>query len=305
MLDTLLQKDPAARGAGARWLANQLRGWLNRHEVVDIVDHTRAFIAGLDLQPRNTLIRAAASVSRSSRTGSALRAPSAVPGRETVAAQSGTAYAPAHPTTGALGPSSRSPLVWVGAFLAVAVLVLAGAVLWNTLGEKTPEPPALASRPAAAKPVFRPGNPAAVPEAPLAAEPALSVPKTAAPAAERTAEQRMLPSNAAPSPKPKAPSRPAPQRPPRPRPAAAETPAPAGEQAEASRMGFVLIKSAPPFAALTINGRPQGETPMSSWLEVPAGKCHIEIVHRLTPPFDTVISVSPGTRQEFKFKLDR
>ena len=70
-------------------------------------------------------------------------------------------------------------------------------------------------------------------------------------------------------------------------------------------MGFVLIKSAPPFAALTINGRPHGETPMSSWLEVPAGKCHIEIVHRLTPPFDTVITVSPGTRQEFKFKLDR
>jgi hypothetical protein len=69
--------------------------------------------------------------------------------------------------------------------------------------------------------------------------------------------------------------------------------------------GSILIKSAPPFAALTINGKPQGETPMNAWMDVPTGKCHIEIVHRLTPPFDTTISVSAGSRQEFKFKLDR
>jgi hypothetical protein len=83
-----------------------------------------------------------------------------------------------------------------------------------------------------------------------------------------------------------------------------KTPAPAPEPA-APKTGFILVKSAPPFAALTINGKPQGETPMSSWLEVPAGKCHIEIVHRLTPPFDTVITVSTAMRREFKFKLDR
>jgi hypothetical protein len=77
-------------------------------------------------------------------------------------------------------------------------------------------------------------------------------------------------------------------------------PAPQVEQT-----GFVLIKSAPPFAALTINGKPQGETPMNAFLEVPVGKCHVEIVHRLSPPFDTVINVSPGFRREFKFKLDR
>jgi hypothetical protein len=74
---------------------------------------------------------------------------------------------------------------------------------------------------------------------------------------------------------------------------------------EAAQTGFVLIKSAPPFAALTINGKPQGETPMNAYLEVPVGNCHVEIVHRLSPPFDTVIKVTPGFRREFKFKLDR
>jgi hypothetical protein len=59
--------------------------------------------------------------------------------------------------------------------------------------------------------------------------------------------------------------------------------------------GFVLVKSAPPFAALTINGKPQGETPMNAFLEVPVGKCHI----------DTTLNITPGFRREFKFKLDR
>jgi hypothetical protein len=71
------------------------------------------------------------------------------------------------------------------------------------------------------------------------------------------------------------------------------------------QVGMLLIKSAPPFAALTINGKPQGETPMSAFIEVPVGKCHIEIVHRLSPPFDTVLNITPGFRREFKFKLER
>jgi hypothetical protein len=74
---------------------------------------------------------------------------------------------------------------------------------------------------------------------------------------------------------------------------------------EEPQTGFVLIKSAPPFAALTINGKPQGETPMNAYLEVPVGKCHVEIVHRLSPPFDTTLTITPGFRREFKFKLDR
>jgi hypothetical protein len=80
---------------------------------------------------------------------------------------------------------------------------------------------------------------------------------------------------------------------------------PPKEASASEATGFVLIKSAPPFAALTINGKPQGETPMNAYLEVPVGKCHVEIVHRLSPPFDTVINVTAGFRREFKFKLDR
>jgi hypothetical protein len=44
---------------------------------------------------------------------------------------------------------------------------------------------------------------------------------------------------------------------------------------------------------------------MNAYLEVPVGPCHVEIVHRLSPPFDTIIKVTPGFRREFKFKLDR
>ena len=44
---------------------------------------------------------------------------------------------------------------------------------------------------------------------------------------------------------------------------------------------------------------------MNAFLAVPVGKCHIEIVHRLSPPFDTTLTITPGFRREFKFKLDR
>ncbi len=314
VVDTLLRKEPSSRGEGARWLANQLRGWLNRHEVVDIVEHMRAFIAGLGLEQRNTLIQAAGSISKLSRQGTGpgttggQRAGSGFPSKPVtastgaaMAAPSGTqSYASAHPTTGAMGPSSRSPLVWVGAFLVVAVLILAGAVLWNTLGNKA-EPAAVAR--GTPVPAVAP-HAVAVPTEDSPAETDIrSVPKSTAQPEVRAAAQRPRP-EPAPVVKPKAFStHETPKHAQRPRPSEpTETPAPAPE---ASRMGFVLIKSAPPFAALTINGRPQGETPMSSWLEVPAGKCHVEIVHRLTPPFDTVIMISPGSRQEFKFRLDR
>jgi hypothetical protein len=306
-VDTMLQKDPAARGESARWVANQLRGWLTRNEILDIVEHVRAFIGGLGLQSNQTMVESGGSGSRFSRpgTGSGPRQGSGFPSRLQSASTPGgtllgggarSTYAP-QPTTGTMGPSSRSPLVWIGAFLTVAILALAGVILWSSRSQDAKPAPAVAAAPKEPKPAAKPPTPA--PADPLAAEPALqSIPRPSA-TEPRAAAQR--PRTAV---QPKTEPRPRAQ----PRPAAAprpvKTPAPAPEPA-APKTGFILVKSAPPFAALTINGKPQGETPMSSWLEVPAGKCHIEIVHRLTPPFDTVITVSTAMRREFKFKLDR
>jgi serine/threonine protein kinase len=44
MVDTLLQKDPAQRGKGARWLSLQLRTWLNQRGLMDLSDVTRDFL---------------------------------------------------------------------------------------------------------------------------------------------------------------------------------------------------------------------------------------------------------------------
>ena len=68
--------------------------------------------------------------------------------------------------------------------------------------------------------------------------------------------------------------------------------------------GFVLIKSSPPFASITVNGAPKGETPMKDWAEVPTGKCRIVLVHRTAPSFDTTLTITAGSRQQFKFKLE-
>jgi len=55
IVDTLLQKNPADRGAGARWVAQQLKSWLGMRGIADSVDHVREFIVGLNIPPPPTL----------------------------------------------------------------------------------------------------------------------------------------------------------------------------------------------------------------------------------------------------------
>ncbi len=44
LVDTLLQKDPAQRGKGARWVSLQLRTWLNQRGLLDLSEVTRGFL---------------------------------------------------------------------------------------------------------------------------------------------------------------------------------------------------------------------------------------------------------------------
>ncbi len=248
-------------------------------------------------------------------------------------------------TTGAMGPSSRSPVVWIGALLSLCVLILAGTLLLtrDKSGSGQSETAVVKSPSNASEAGANSNNggsgsgsanlggtgSGSSPSSPSAVEPsavgnsATGLPAVNSPdysgngnshaaaeaaaakeremeralarnreiiAQERAKKQAGLTGNMAPVPtvKPEA----------RPQAGLKEVGAPAGQT------GFVLVKSAPPFAALTINGKPQGETPMNAFLEVPVGKCHVEIVHRLSPPFDTIINITPGFRREFKFKLD-
>lgn len=208
-----------------------------------------------------------------------------------------------HATTGAMGPSSRSPLVWVGALLSLCVLVLAGAILWSRSDQGSQaSKPARPTERVAGNPVPKPPQPV-VP--PVAVQPAPVPVGTPEPIAATAPVVRPDPTPAIvrePSNQVSRPSRPPVVKPPKIPDRIAQ---PSKPPEPDNQTGFVLIKSAPPFAALTINGKPQGETPMNAYLEVPVGKCHIEIVHRLSPPFDTVLNVTPGFRREYKFKLDR
>lgn len=316
LVDTLLQKQPEARGDGARWLANQLRAYLSTHGIVDIVDHVKVYIQSLGLVGGGQTIAEGPGLTKKTmqpprqQGGSSLGGfpqSQIIKGGATMGGNNTLSRSMANPsefqtqaTTGAMGPSSRSPVVWIGVLLSLCVLVLAGAIIFTRMGgQEQPsvvEKPVTPKPPAIAQPTPQPPpQPVATPEPTPVPEP---VP-TATPRPVPTPNP-YLGNNNRPRPRPQEEIRPVTPRP-DPRPTATPTPV----QPEPGQTGFVLIKSAPPFAALTINGKPQGETPMNAYLEVPVGNCHVEIVHRLSPPFDTTIKITPGFRREFKFKLDR
>jgi PEGA domain len=289
-----------------------LRSWLNHNGVVDIVEHCHNFVASLGITSSQTISEGSQITGRPLRPGtrtgtrpgtglnpgmpSGIRSGVQMPGQ--------LSNIPMQPTTGAMGPSSKSPLVWVGALIAVAVLVLAGVLVWTRI--TTPDAPVVVATDPKPKTLNSTAKPVTItpkPVEPKPVEPTLvTTPKPVEPEI-RVGNQSPLdrkPTGIKERPKPVQPYKPPP--PPDPKP---EFKNPEPVKPVLPSVGSILIKSAPPFAALTINGKPQGETPMNAWMEVPVGKCHIEIVHRLTPPFDTTITVTAGSRQEFKFKLDR
>jgi hypothetical protein len=345
LVDTLLQKQPASRGDGARWLANQLRAYLGSQGIVDVVDHVKGYIQSLGLaggghtlvegtgQTKPTLrpTRPGGSTygglppSQVIRTGAGTRG-SGMSGSNTFSRSMANPADFTQATTGAMGPSSRSPIVWIGVLLSVCVLVLAGAIFWSRF------------RPEPIKPVITLKKKNETVTTPTVTQPVVTEPSQGGslpPDGARTDPQPIATGN------PDLPANPGKNERPSPtgNPIGSQTgsrgrtglkghivrepttqgsklpsrlPVPVTNPVDKEpvgkaddQTGFVLVKSAPPFAALTINGKPQGETPMNAFLEVPVGKCHIEIVHRLSPPFDTTLNITPGFRREFKFKLDR
>jgi serine/threonine protein kinase len=333
LVDLLLQKQPEARGDGARWLANQLRAYLGSQGIIDIVDHVKSFIQSLGIVGGgHTLVESTGLTKQTIRPTRGGSSVGGIPPSQIIrgAGQSGShtysrsmadsAAFRTQATTGAMGPSSRSPLVWIGVLLSLCVLVLAGAIFWTRMphpdankgaGEKSKSaletPKTKVVTPVTPPKVTDPSNPVAT----MAQDSQASSPEKLPAHPEKVPGPLVGNTQNTPThttawvrPHHLEPHHPVSHLPPpQSHPAPVATPphdAPAEPQT-----GFVLIKSAPPFAALTINGKPQGETPMNAYLEVPVGKCHIEIVHRLSPPFDTTLTVTPGFRREFKFKLDR
>lgn len=332
LVDTLLQKAPENRGDGARWLANQLRAYLNSHGVVDIVEHVKLFINSLGIVGGGQTIAEggpATKLARPNRHGGGsslggfpnsaiIKTGSTMGGGNNTLSRSmaNPSEFQTQATTGAMGPSSRSPVVWIGALLSLCVLVLAGSIIWTRLdhGDGKPVAEVKENRKTDNKQIVKPVTHPTPPETDAAAQAELArqqaelarqraeiarntelaiaranaLEESRRLAAER--QRREMLAQQAQNQIKRDNNKPPPQN---------------SSNSESSQTGFVLIKSAPPFAALTINGKPQGETPMNAYLEVPVGKCHVEIVHRLSPPFDTVINVTPGFRREFKFKLDR
>jgi len=70
----------------------------------------------------------------------------------------------------------------------------------------------------------------------------------------------------------------------------------------AQGLGYVKINSAPPFASVSINGKPEGETPLE-YFAIPAGPVRIECVHRQFGPVDTIIQVKPGQKIDLKIRF--
>ncbi len=71
------------------------------------------------------------------------------------------------------------------------------------------------------------------------------------------------------------------------------------------KMGFLKIKSSPPFASFIINGVLQGVAPTYGFIAVPAGPCHLEFFHSQGIPVDTTVFVKLGEATELKVNLMR
>ncbi len=314
LVKTLLEKKPEQRGEGARWLANRLRAYLSQTGIVDIVEVAKTFVSELGVG-NTTLSEGSHGTGSlgpgSSQSGSA-RFPSQtpLPRGTTLAGRSGwTGGAPSRPvsggyhpqaTTGALGPSSRSPLLWVGMVLTTSLVILAGVFAWTHFNAPTPPSTSALSTLGTVEEKNVGSVEAKPPEPEILATADFSV----NPIPETNLD-------AAPKPKPKPNPDPGPRPKPKPQPQPVITPPPQhvpkqpDPPSEEKKMAFIMVTSAPPFAAVHINGRPAGETPMTGYFEVSPGRSRIELIHRLHPPFDTTVHMQPGARTILRFRLSR
>ncbi len=329
LVKTLLEKSPANRGDGARWLANKLRAYLGQRGIVDIVEQAKTFISGLGVGS-TTLSEGTdgtGSMARgvSSSNSGRFTSPTPVsrgssragPGSGWTGSAGGLGTGGYHPqaTTGAMGPSTKSPLLWVGMVLSLCMIVLAGILVWTHFDKGTSSSEAamannssgtkgiggaatgkgIDTRPALTENIETEAMTTPTPETvrPVVQEPVTKVPEPVV--AKEPVKPKPKPTFAGPT----GGVRPQPVSDP------VKTPKQADPPPAEKKMAYINISSAPPFAAVHINGRRAGETPMTGYFEVPPGNSRIELIHRLHPPFDTTVRLEPGARASYKFKLSR
>jgi serine/threonine protein kinase len=163
LVDTLLQKDPAQRGKGARWVSLQLRTWLTQRGLLDLSEVTRDFLektgkqAGsqtvVDLTPalapdeeQKTPLRPGQRIDRplsGSKPGTGIRAGSGIRSGSGVRPGTGTwqAGGPGDSSfSGARPPSgAKNTLMWIGGGLAALALLGTAAFMVLRPGP-APEP---------------------------------------------------------------------------------------------------------------------------------------------------------------------
>lgn len=269
LADTLLQKEPARRGGGPRWLRAELRAWLLARGVDDPMEavslHLR-HLAGRGVQttwnlapeallPRTVVASAASRVSEPTLAGyqpsGTLRRTEAAP-----------VPAPGWSVPAAAAPRSR---VWISVWVGACLLALGAGAGYLAAHRSLPRHGAL---PPAA-------GPAAPAEAAAFAQPSLPVPGAAP-------QVRVRPIAASPEPELQDFASIAEHEPPVHGEAAPET-------------GTLRVQSSPPFAQVFLDGQHMGVTPLRLAGLAP-GPHRILLKRESDHPVDTVILVQPGLR---------
>jgi hypothetical protein len=182
----------------------------------------------------------------------------------------------------------RRARVWRAgaAVLAVAAAVVAGAVLrpWRVAvapGSSVEQDPAVPRPPAPPS--------AGVPPVPPFPAPAESDPAAAAPSGTGAA-----------APEPRAAAAELDAEPPR---GATETDVPVASREDGTKRTGVLYVNATPWAQVLVDGRPAGETPLTTSL--PPGKHRVRAVHPSYGSSETVIEIRAGRRVSWTPSLRR
>lgn len=269
LADILLQKDPARRGGGPRWLRAELRAWLMARGVDDPTEavslHLR-HLAGRGVQTTWNLAPDALLPRTVVSTGPSKVSEPTLAGYQPSGTLRRTEPVPAHPS-GWIRPASVAPKGrgWIYAWVGACLLALGAGAGYLAAHRSLPresarEPNVAVSLPPAAAPATRPA-----PGAPGA-----------------SSQQQARPIEAKPEPEPED--------------FASETePGPQAPGETAPETGTLRIQSSPPFAQVYLDGQHMGVTPLVLAGLAP-GNHRILLKRESEHPVDTVIPVQPGMR---------
>ncbi len=332
IVNTLLNKDPAARGDGPKWLANEMKSYLTGHNIIDLQDYVRSFIQKLEFPQGQTIAENTPTPGSLSLRSSHLIPSSQIRDMAGTNFQStGLADADAaqRNLSGVSVPAYKNPIVYIGVFLIIMLLTLSG-ILWKGFWGKAEKPnpvsgvilsarsvtlkvgdtkkihstvlPPTASQAVTWKStdslvaIVNNGTIKAImPGSAIIISTSIQHPAQAA-TTGITVIPKPLPEKVSPPPQARL------VRPPKPAAHQAKPPEPTPSSQPALPAQLKVI-SAPPFAAIIVNGNPWGETPMTQYRQVEPGKYRIELLHRHYAPVDTTIIIKSGASKTIKFIL--